>query len=155
MDTYQKTDEHKKRLEQFALIQDIREQLTVGYRASRWEDKIRISYIAPGVEQHYYVKTQEEWEELKPTLGRHSDKMVALLKYSGEVINMDISTYLVYGSISRPINSLTMSQIGEAVFMEAEQPEVGKLKKYYTYIAVPALLPKELVDTQNLVFISR
>lgn len=145
---------YEQKLAQQRFIGAIRETLPAGYGASSWSDtEICIEYSIWGVQdstQRYFVSNTEEWEALKPTLGRHTDEVMALLEEYGNRVGGDLSRYLVYGSPMRPM-SASWARIEGAVYMQVDKAITG----YHTYIATPLTLPKELVDRFELVFVSR
>lgn len=81
----------------------------------------------------------------------HTPALVALLWEHGELLGIDqITRYMVYGSPLRPMNSI-WARIDDAVFIPADKQSTG----YHTYIAVPSLLDKEIIEKYELAFVSR
>jgi hypothetical protein len=60
----------------------------------------------------------------------------------------DRTRFYVYGSISRPMGS--WARIDGAVYIQVDRSESG----YYTYVAVPARLDAETLESYDLVFVS-
>jgi len=79
----------------------------------------------------------------------HSTALLALLVQYGELLGLEMASYLVYGSACRPM-SAAWARIPDAVFMPSERYSTG----YHTYVAVPALLDEETVRQYELTFVS-
>jgi len=79
----------------------------------------------------------------------HSPAMLALLVQYGELLGLEMASYLVYGSACRPM-SAAWARIPDAVFMPSERYQTG----YHTYIAVPTYLDEETMKSYELTFVS-
>lgn len=80
----------------------------------------------------------------------HSPEILALLHQEGDLLGLDLSSYVVYGSSYRPMSRI-WARIDNAVFMQVDKQQTS----YHTYVAVPELLTKEIIERYELSFVSR
>lgn len=80
----------------------------------------------------------------------HSPELIALLKRDGELLGLDLTSYVVYGAPMRPMSRI-WARIENAVFVQADKSTTG----YHTYVAVPDRLDSDTISQYELVFVSR
>jgi hypothetical protein len=116
-----------------------------GYYDAREIHENMQAIFGPDVQHLSASKFQQELEKRLI----HTPEVVALLKHDGELLGQDLSQSFVYGSV-RPISSLWARVHDAAVYIQTDKQATG----YHTYVAVPARLDNEIIESYELSFVS-
>lgn len=113
-----------------------------------------IQEVHAAVKEHYGEDAQRvstrQFDEVAASRQVHTPAICTLLSEFSEIMRVDLSNYIVYGSAMRPMSS-TWAHIPDAVYMPADKTATG----YHTYVAVPRVLSSDTVASYELTFVSR
>jgi hypothetical protein len=123
-------------------------------RASQMFPYQDIQELHAAVREHYGEDAQRVstrmFDEMAVSRQTHAPAITLLLQQFSEILRVDLSKYVVYGSPMRPMNA-AWAHIPDAVYMPADKALTG----YHTYVAVPRVLSSDTVASYELVFVSR